>query len=299
MRVSLRKRIGYYLLLAPLLLSSCIRDELQPCPPLQVQLSVKDKNYFNVGSVPLETPKSESLAFSQYIPTLYYTLRDAVTGDIVEEQGVWSVAGNETALPITFCDCLPQGTYVLTVWGGLTDNSTLTDNSLTNIIHKNAQEGNDVYLVHDTLIYDLQHTNYTLDMERVTGKLLIQVENLPTDVLNASKSISKVYERVNHLFGYLNPLTVGKSDTWQPTTGIVLSTILAPSTGELASLLHMDFYKSTRDPSPDLTPKDVYITLKRNELTTLKYVYDDERRDFFIYMILNDEWELIHNLDID
>ena len=31
-----------------LLWSSCIRDSIPPCPPLQVTLTVKDKNYFNI-----------------------------------------------------------------------------------------------------------------------------------------------------------------------------------------------------------------------------------------------------------
>lgn len=297
--VSIRKRIGYFLLLAPLILSSCIRDDLQPCPPLQVQLNVKDKNYFNVNSVPLEIPQNESLAFNQYVPTLYYALRDINTGEIVEKQGVFNVTGNSSTLPITFCECLPQGKYVLTVWGGLSDNTSLADNSLTNIIHKNAQEGNDIYLVHDTLVYDLDHTNYTLDMERVTGKLLIEVTNLPTSVVYANKNVSNIYERVNYLFGYTNPITVNKLDTWPPATEIVMRTKLAPSTGDLKSLLHLDFYESSPTDTPSLTPKDVFITMKRNELTTLKYVFDKEKNDFYIYLLQNDAWVIIYNLDID
>lgn len=293
------QRIGYCLLIAPLFLSSCIRDELQPCPPLQVHLIVKDKNYFNVNSVPQETPKNETLAFREYVPTLYYSLRDLTTGTIVEEQGVFTLTGNETTMPITFCDCIPQGKYVLTVWGGLTDNSSLTDNSLTSIIHKNGQEGSDIYLTHDTLTYDLQHTNFTMSMERVTGKLIIEVLNIPDNVRYADRSISQIYERVTHRFNYLNPLTVGKTDTWQPTSEIVLSTILAPSTGEFKSLLHLDFYQTMPFSTPDLTPKDIYITMRRNELTAVRYIYDEEKEDFYIYMLLNDVWELINNLDID
>ena len=34
--------------LSAILLSSCIRDEILPCPPLQVNIAVKDKNYFNI-----------------------------------------------------------------------------------------------------------------------------------------------------------------------------------------------------------------------------------------------------------
>ena len=50
---------------------------------------------------------------------------------------------------------------------------------------------------------------------------------------------------------------------------------------------------------PLLTPKDVNITLKRNELTTLKYAYSEERKDFFIYMLMGDTWEMIYDLNIN
>jgi len=36
--------------LSLIMLSSCIRDEILPCPPLQVNISVKDKNYLNIES---------------------------------------------------------------------------------------------------------------------------------------------------------------------------------------------------------------------------------------------------------
>ena len=295
----LKKQIRYILFIVPFLLSSCIHDEPGDCPTLQVQLVVKDKNYFNADQVSLDTPKSESLAFREYIPTLYYTLRNADTGEIVEEQGVFNVTGNEPTQLITFCDCLPHGKYALTVWGGIVDNTSLADNSLTNIIHSNGAEGNDIYLAHDTLVYDINHTNYTVNMERVTGKLLIQTGNLPASVRYAAKRISKLYERVNYKFDYLNPITVNNLDTWEPTEEIVMHAILAPSAGKLQSMLHLDFYETAPPSTPDLTPKDVYITMKRNELTTLKYVYDDERRNFSIFVLSNDGWEIIYDLNIN
>lgn len=297
---SVRRGIQCLLVLSSLpLLSSCIRDEVEPCPPLQVEITVKDKNYFNIDNVPFEIRKSESLAFHEYISTLYYTLRNATTGDVIEEQGVLSVTGNEPTHSITFCECLPFGKYVLTVWGGLTDNSQLTDNSLTSILHANQTEASDVYLAHDTLVYDLQHTNYSVSLQRVTGKLVVQITNLPTNVHYEDNSIGQIYERVNHKLEYNNPVTVRKQELWNAASEVVLYTILAPSTGEYQSLLHLNLYDKADHSIPALTPKDVKITLKRNELTTLKYVYDDERRDFNIYLLLGDTWETIYNLDIN
>lgn len=280
-------------------ISSCIRDDLPSCPPLQVDISVKDKNYFNVDNVSLESPKSESLIFRKYVPTLYYSLRNEVTGEIIEEQGVFNVTDNNPTHSITFCECLPFGKYVLTVWGGLTDNTSLTDQSLTNILHNNQMEGYDVYLVHDTLVYDMQNTRYNVALERATGKLLMQIINLPSTVRYADHSVNQIYERVTHQFKYINPITVRKQDSWDTTPDIILSTILAPSTGEHQANVHLNLYDETDQTIPVLTPKDVKINMKRNELTSLRYVYDEEKEDFNIYVLNNDTWELIYNLDID
>ena len=300
-RISLRKQIGYYLLLAPLFLSSCIHDDLDSCPTLQVQLTVTDKNYSNVSSVPQETPKSEILAFNEYIPTLYYALRNVTTGNIVEEKGVFNVAGSEQAFSIGFGNSLPFGKYVLTVWGGLPDNFSLANRSLTSTIHKGTQEGSDIYLAHDTLVYDLNHYTYTFGMKRVTGKLILDVTNLPASVRYANKSVSNIFQQVNYQFAYTNPITVSKSDTWAPSEEVVLHTKLAPSRGELQSLLHLEFYDTPPVGTRALTlsPKDVNVTMKRNELTTLKYVYDDKAKDFNIYMWTDDGWEIINDLGIN
>lgn len=282
-----------------LILASCIYEDLEPCPPLQVDIIVKDKNYFNIDDVPLEVRKSESLAFREYIPTLHYTLRDAETGNIAEQKGLFEVTGNETAYSITFCECVLPGKYVLTVWGGQPDDTSLTDNALTHIIHANGKEGSDVYLTSDTIVYDLQNTHYTVDMERVTGKLLIQVIDLPTTSRYMDERMNQIYERVNHQFNYRNSVSVEKLTTWEPSSEIVTATILAPSVEGIQPLFHLDFYNNLTRNVPVLTPKDVNITLKRNELTTLKYAYSEEQNDFFIYILMGDTWEIIYDLDIN
>lgn len=293
------KVLGKYLFFSLLFFVSCIKEDSEACPPLQVNIIVKDKNYFNVNNVPLEIRKSEMLPFREYIPTLRYALRDVETGSVVEEQGVFSVTGSEATYSITFCECLPTGKYVLTVWGGMPDDTSLTDAALTHIIHANGKEGSDVYLTHDTIVYDYQNNHFTVDMERVTGKLLVQVVDLPTTGRYMDERIDRIYGRVNHLFNYLNPISVAKMATWESAEGIVVSSILAPSTGSAQSVLHLDFYNTLTRSVPDFTPKDVNITLKRNELTALKYAYSEERNDFFIYILMGDTWEMIYDLNIN
>lgn len=292
------KKIGYILLLPLVLFSSCIRDEIKPCPPLTVNIAVKDKNYFNVDKVALEKSKSEELAFKKYVPTLYYQLRDAATGNVVEEQGVFQVTGDNKTFPITFCDCIPHGKYVLTVWGGLKDNTPLGDDPLMILLHEGQKESEDFYMTNDTLIYDAWNYDYIVDLERTKGKLIIQVENLPENVNYSDKTVSRLYEDLNCKFNYANQTIVQTKAEWRKAPQIVTKTVLAPSTKEKGSVVSVDFYDQPERISPTLTPKDVNVTMARNMLTVLKYVYDDSG-DFTIYILVNDNWEEIHGMTID
>lgn len=50
-----------------------------------------------------------------------------------------------------------------------------------------------------------------------------------------------------------------------------------------------------------LSPDDIYITMGRNEITVVKYVYvkDSGDDDFLSYILINDHWEGQHNMDIE
>lgn len=280
-------------------MSSCVRDEILPCPPLQVNITVKDKNYFNVDKVALEERKSEDLAFKEYVPTLYYQLRDAVTGEVVEEQGVFEVTGDEKAFPITFCDCIPHGKYVLTVWGGLKDDTPLGDDPLTVILHAEEQEGDDFYLTNDTLVYDAWNYDYTVEMERTKGKLVIQVENLPEEVNYSDKTVGGLFQNLDCEFNYTNQTIVQTKAEWEAIPVVVTKTVLSPSVKEKGAKVSVNFYDDPQRITPTLTPKDVNVAMKRNELTVLKYVYDDGSGDFTIYILMNDSWDIIYDMDIN
>lgn len=280
-------------------MSSCVRDEILPCPPLQVNITVKDKNYFNVDKVVLEERKSEDLAFKEYVPTLYYQLRDAVTGEVVEEQGVFEVTGDEKAFPITFCDCIPHGKYVLTVWGGLKDATPLGDDPLTTILHAEEQEGDDSYLTNDTLVYDAWNYDYTVEMERTKGKLVIQVENLPEEVNYSDKTVGGLFQNLDCEFNYTNQTIVQTKAEWEAIPVVVTKTVLSPSVKEKGAKVSVNFYDDPQRITPTLTPKDVNVTMKRNELTVLRYVYDDGSGDFTIYILMNDSWDIIYDMDIN
>lgn len=293
------KNIGYIFLLSITLFGSCVREEIEPCPPLQVNITVKDKNYFNVDKVELEERKNEDLAFREYVPTLYYQLRDAETGEVIEEQGVFEVTGDGKTYPITFCDCIPHGKYVLTVWGGLEDKTPLGDNPLTTILHDEQNEGEDFYLTNDTLVYDAWNYNYTAELERTKGKLIVLVENLPANVNYMDKQVSGLLQHLDCEFNYSGITTVKKAFAWKGEPEIVTKTVLSPSYKEKGSTVDVDFFDNPAKTIPTLNPGNVNVTMKRNELTVLRYVYDDGKGDFKIYILVNDNWEQEHGMIVN
>ena len=63
--------------------------------------------------------------------------------------------------------------------------------------------------------------------------------------------------------------------------------------------MNINFYDEPEMTEPILMPKDVNVTMKRNELTVLRYVYDDGSGDFTIYILMNDSWDIIYDMDIN
>lgn len=288
------------LLLSVPLLASCIRDQLDDCPPLRVEIGVKDKNYFNVDKVDMEEQLSDSLAFRQYVPTLFYMLRDAATGDVVEEQGVFPVEGDGKTVPVDFCPCLPHGRYILTVWGGLDDLSQLSPDHLSLELHRDRQQGGDVYLVSDTLLYDAYNYDYRVELERTKGKLIVQAENMPGSYNLVDIDVSGIYGKVNSNFKYSGETDVYDKVSIPLKPKVSTSTLLAPSVKENGSVLDVDFTHS--NPSSNdmqLSPDDVRITMRRNMITVLRYVWDADKNGFTVYMLVNDNWEQVHGMEID
>ena len=289
-----------FLLLSVPLLASCIRDQLDDCPPLRVEIDVKDKNYFNVDKVDMEEQLSDSLAFRQYVPTLFYMLRDAATGEVVEEQGVFPVEGDGKTVPVDFCPCLPHGRYILTVWGGLDDLSQLSPDHLSLELHRDRQQGGDVYLVSDTLLYDAYNYDYRVELERTKGKLIVQAEDMPGSYNLVDIDVSGIYGKVNSNFKYSGETDVYDKVSIPLKPKVSTSTLLAPSVKENGSVLDVDFTHSNPSSNDmELSPDDVRITMRRNMITVLRYVWDADKNGFTVYMLVNDNWEQVHGMEID
>lgn len=298
MNISL-KNLLLLMLVVPSL-ASCIRDNIEDCPPLRVEIVVKDKNYSNVDMAAPEERRPDNLAFREYVPTLFYMLRDANTGEVIEEQGVFDVKGDGKSFAIDFCPCLPHGKYIITVWGGIDNLEQLSADRLSMPLHYDRAEGNDTYLVNDTLVYDAYNYNYTLGMQRTKGKLNIIAENLPDSYVKADIDVSNIYNKVNSNFKYSDQTNVANHTSAATAPLSKIATIMAPSVMNGKSVLDVNFYKpNPTDAYWKLSPEDVNITMERNKITVLKYVFDPNLDNFIIYIKVNDNWEEIHGMILD
>lgn len=298
MKISL-KSILLILLLVPAL-TSCIRDEIEDCPPLQVNIAVKDKNYFNVDKMDPENERPTDLAFREYVPTLFYMLRDAKTGEVVEEHGVFRVEGEAKTMKVDFCPCLSHGTYVLTVWGGMKDMTSLSEDRTALALHPEHAEEDDIYLVNDTLVYDAYRYDYTVEMERTKGKLIVEAEELPQDIGQMTTDVDGLFGKVSSDFIYSGETHVSNTSAVTADQKVRMSSIMAPSVSSGTSLVDVSFTR--KDGASDtLLPKpaDVKINMERNRITMLKYVFNPDADKFTIYIKVNDNWEEIHGMILD
>ncbi len=291
-------------LLVLLLLTSCLRVEYDECPPLQVSVVVKDKNYYNVNKVDLEDAVPENLPFRSYVGNLTYELRNMKTGEVVAQKPLFDVPDGITTYDITFDSHLPFGTYELTVWGGISDDEPLSADRQSLALHPGGVAGGDPYLTRDTLLYTYNRYAHTVEMERIKGKLIVETWFLPRVATASTNSVDHLRTQVDAAFDYSGQTALSRDADWSADADYkVWKTILPPSTGDKHSVVDIDFRDAEGNLCTEILPKNVNITMNRNALTALRYVWawkDDEGKyGWKIYILINDNWEVYHEMIVD
>lgn len=286
--------------------TSCVRENLDQCPPLCINIEVKDKNYFNVDQTAPEEKQDENQSFRLFVPSLSYRLsrlNDDGTQQVVVEEKGFGVEGDGFTYPVSFDPDMPFGKYVFTVWGGMKNRGELNLDKNELLLHPEHSQGDDVYQICDTLVYDENHYCYTSEMERTKGKLVIWTENLPAGYHLMDTEVSQLYGIVNPSFQYSEETSVFHESEIEAGSKTKTSIFLAPSCLKDESVVDVNFYKNSGEgagsSSSVLTPDDVKVSMERNKITVLKYVYDSDRNRFTIYMKVNDNWEEIHGMILD
>lgn len=279
------------------LAAGCIRDRLPDCPPLQVTLEVKDKNYFNIAEAErlgLSERRPEDLPFRSYVSSLYYILYDAA-GNVVAEQSNAPVTHEGQVETIVFPQELPYGRYTLHVWGNMESEKPLDESGMSAVLEEEGAAAHDIYLAGAVLYYQYGMDRFTLPMERAKGCLLICAEGLPDGVDFSVKRISEIYSVVTSRFEYSRLTDVQTRLAWSGENEIVTQTLLCPSPGFEESQLEVEFHLE----DGLLEPRPVKLTMGRNQLTILRYRYEGAGDDFGIYLYVDDHWEEVLGLGVE
>lgn len=285
-------------------LTSCIRDEIQLCPPLKVMIAIEDKNYANIDFVERETGLDhridENQPFRSYIQKLFYALYDLGTGEVVSVRHLYDVQGDAEMATVYLPEDLPFGHYGLVVWGNIQqEDGILADGSFgTYNLHLGHVEGYDVYMAADELLYDELNYDYVVKLKRVKGKLLIQAVNFPSEIGWSKKTVSGVMGDVDYGLHYSGQETVVTYTEWTSRTSeFVSSTYLSPSATFVGSTIDADLYDSPEMEVPVIQLQTVQAEINRNEITVLRYVYHQDTGSTSIYILMDDGWDAVHNLE--
>lgn len=288
--------------------SGCIRDKIEPCPPLSVTLTVRDKNWSNIGEVAAEglaEPKDEDLPFREFVQTLSYELIDLQSGDVVYSSE-YEVTHDNVDEVLTFDESLPFGQYELNVWGNAdlaVSKSSLAADGLD--LHEEGDWGADnVYHYTGILDYDYDKASYMAGLERTVGCLLIDAVNIPEEMDYSVKDVSRVYGTVRKGFLYDAPETVHTELDWEDSkSSIRTETCLGPTPEGQESLLEMtfrdmDLYEDGKSGWPyEITPDAVKMKMERNRMTVIRYDYDVN--GMRVMILVNGQWEILHDMIID
>lgn len=294
-----------------MLLGGCIRESLPACPPLVVELTVKDKNYFNIDDavkLGLMERRAEDMPFRVYVHSLYYVVYDE-QGRMVTEQHNQAVENDDMTQKIVLPASLPYGRYSVTVWGNMKSEEPLGEDATQAEMEAVGTATNDIYLASDEFDYRYGNEKFSLGLERTKGNLLIQAVGIPDNIDFSTKNIEDVFGFVNNRFAYSSLTNVHTELDWEVRNEIQTQTLMCPSPSYEGSTLSVVFIdKSATEGGerasfyPRLEPQDVHITMGRNEITILKYLYEEDGGDegtFKIYVRVNGNWELLHQMEIE
>ena len=293
------------LLILAAALGACVREDIQPCPPLQVMINIGDRNYDNIDEVVasgLDTKRGDDEPFKAFVSTLYYVVEDYATGEVVVERFLQQVDGDDMQIA---CEGIPEelpfGKYIVTAWGNLPDKEVLDEAGgvRTSVLHPGNVEGYDLYMACDTLDYDYDRGTHRLDLRRVKGKLLIEAINLPAEVRWSDKTIDNVAGSINSRFEYGEATTVKTLHEWDGEPRVLTDTYVAPSTEGGNSTLDVNFYDDASRQNPVCEPAPLQLSFDRNRIEVVRYDYVDETGTFEMYIWVDSRWENIHDLVID
>lgn len=275
--------------------SSCIKDSLDDCP-LRILISVKDKNYFNTHEVDLLELKDENQNFNHYLSHIAYRLVNLDNGAVLESNELIAATSTQKEQELTFNSKLPFGKYKLTIWGGMDNYDRIPKNGENIQLHMNDQLGEDLYTDEILIDYSEQNFIHQMTLERITGKLILYIENLPSNYSHIQTEVSNLAGIVSPLLEY--DLESKVNSIAQITQNQRYDFHLAPTIGKRETKVKIHVHAGNPLSGTESIPKEELVNfalnVERNKIYIYKIIYDGGLTEHRVQALIDSNWEDIH-----
>lgn len=270
------------------LTTSCIREDLTDCPPTEyiVKVTVKEKNYLNITQFPLLTPKDETQPMNYYLTNLSYSLAEVITGNVVRQSSAFTSGLDVSSYSLIF-ENLPEGEYLLTVWGNLSPGVSVGS------LHQDRKEQTDLYAGATHLSVSNKNGESTVELARTKGNVVLFCKNFPASITRVHQNVNGVYQTADAFLNYSGSTSVDKDALVQAINMFFVAPTLPGNT----SKLKLDFYTNNTS-NPILSVPEIDLKVRRNEVSAVTIDYNMQSSEFDILIYIDGKWSLIHRLII-
>lgn len=271
---------------------SCIKEKDCPVSPA-VYVEVQDKNYANAA----ETGQAidENLPFSQYVGSMNVSYTADGDTDPLTIQSVIP-SGNDKRYMLQ-TGSIPSNLYNISITGRIA--ATATDPSVDVPLielHPSQTESDDIYI--GTGSGNLPpEADRTIILRRTKGKLNLKLTNLPPSITKIEIRVTGVYKNVDTQLNYSGTTGVNKTFNLASVTDpLPLGMLLAPTDDSGNTSVMIFLYDNTNTPVEIFS--NITTTILRNQITSLELRYDPDLDTWELWVMLEGEWQQLHNLDI-
>lgn len=294
------KQLTISLLICATALTSCIRDNLEPCRPLTLMLDIEDRNFSNVDDIEGMTPVDKDDPFANPVPVVHARLTDAATGETVEEFTA-TPDPDDPMCEVAFSDSLEYKKYVVTVWGGCKEAPEYEACSSSTYTFPTEGIPADVFVSRDTVVYEPCTPIHDMALKRVSGMLLVHNDRLPDVISSSQIDVSGIFSEVNSLLEYsgrtscafIFPFTIASSagDTRSDRVATVQLPVAPSAAGTTSAVINSYFV----GPSQVYTAPKVDVQIERNKITELRYRWEGDQGTT-VYQNVDGQWKRISDL---
>ncbi len=290
------------MLLVPWLCVSCFSENLDGCPNGRVLIAVQDTEYENADAVSkaLGVSRSEDgQPIGNTLNSMIVIHHDRETDDYVS----WDAAVSATD-PYHYLrnECFTaDGRNAVMVIGNATQSAgdypaLAADGRISDIdvsLHSDNGERRDIFIGRGLVSIPVMRDTVVW-MQRATGKLLVQVQNMPATITRATLHIENLATDVNWNLTYSGNMPLARHEFDMNVDATVMEVNLPPNfEGESSPVtVHLS------DGNDITTLSAVPVVMERNKITLLRLTYAAEGDRWDFHILVDGAWERVEPLEL-